>query len=174
MMPSRDIVSGHATLASIMEPLLVARQALREQLAVLDGRVREVARADAVCRRLMPAPGVGAVIALTFRAAVDDPSRFRSSKSIGPCFGLTPRKYQSGEMDRNGGISRAGDPTVRVALFEAAHGLAWRSGRGSRPGQRRFSRSATLIFPTASCDDHAPITDRSMAPSRSDLQPGTQ
>jgi len=92
----RDIVSGNATLASIMEPLLVARQTLREQLAVLDKQVRDIARADAVCRRLMTAPDVGAIVALTFRATVDDPARFRSSKSIGPCFGLTPRKYQSG------------------------------------------------------------------------------
>lgn len=96
------------------------------------GKVREVASADVVCRRLMTAPGVGAVIALTFRAAVDDPTRFRSSKSIGPCFGLTPRKYQSGEMHRNGGISRAGDPTVRVALFEAAHVLKTRVVKWSR------------------------------------------
>lgn len=128
----REIVSGNATLASIIEPLLVARQVLREQLAVLDGQVREVARADVVCRRLMTAPGVGAVIALTFRATVDDPARFRSSKSIGPCFGLTPRKYQSGEIDRNGGISRAGDPTVRVALFEAAHVLMTRVAKWSK------------------------------------------
>ncbi len=51
----------------------------------------------------MAAPGVGAIVALIFRATVDDPARIRSSKSIGPCFGLTPRKYQSGEIDRNGG-----------------------------------------------------------------------
>lgn len=62
----------------------------------------------------MTAPGVGAIVALTLRATVDDLVRFRSSKSIGACFGLTPRKYQSGEIDRSGGISRAGDPTVRV------------------------------------------------------------
>lgn len=128
----REIVSGNATLASIIEPLLIARQALRDQLAVLDRQVRAVVRADAVCRRLMTAPGVGAIVALTFRATVDDPARFRSSKSIGPCFGLTPRKYQSGEIDRNGGISRAGDPAVRVALFEAAHVLMTRVAKWSR------------------------------------------
>jgi transposase len=87
----RDIVSGNPMLASIMEPLLVARRTLREQLAILERKVRDVARDDAVCRRLMTAPGVGAVVALTFRAAVDQPGRFRSSKSVGPCFGLTPR-----------------------------------------------------------------------------------
>ncbi|MCW1988450.1 UNVERIFIED_ORG: transposase [Sphingomonas sp. R1F5B] len=128
----REIVSGNATLASIIEPLLIARQALRDQLAVLDRQVRAVVRADAICRRLMTAPGVGAIVALTFRATVDDPACFRSSKSIGPCFGLTPRKYQSGEIDRNGGISRAGDPAVRVALFEAAHVLMTRVAKWSR------------------------------------------
>ena len=65
--------------------------------------------------------GPGAVVALTFRAAVDRPERFSSSKAVGPCFGLTPRRYQSGEVDRTGAISRAGDASVRVALFEAAH-----------------------------------------------------
>lgn len=69
----------------------------------------------------MTVPGVGAIVALTFRATVDQPERFRSSKSVGACFGLTPRRYQSGESDRSGAISKAGDASVRVALFEAAH-----------------------------------------------------
>jgi transposase len=69
----------------------------------------------------MTVPGVGAIVALTFRAAIDQPERFRSSKSVGACFGLTPRRYQSGESDRSGAISKAGDVSVRVALFEAAH-----------------------------------------------------
>jgi transposase len=127
----RDIVAGNPMLAMIMEPLLVARRTLREQLAILEKKVRDIARDDAVCRRLMTAPGVGAVVALTFRAAVDQPGRFRSSKSIGPCFGLTPRKYQSGEIDRTGAISRAGDPAVRLALFEAAHVLLTRVAKWS-------------------------------------------
>ena len=127
----RDVVSGNPMLAMIMEPLLVVRRTLREQLAILEKKVRDIARDDAVCRRLMTAPGVGAVVALTFRAAVDQPGRFRSSKSVGPCFGLTPRKYQSGEIDRTGAISRAGDPAVRLALFEAAHVLLTRVAKWS-------------------------------------------
>jgi transposase len=83
---------------------------LRDQLAILDRRVREVARSDEVCRRLMTVPGLGAVVALTFRAAVDQAERFTSAKSVGACFGLTPRRYQSGETDRLGAISRAGEP----------------------------------------------------------------
>ena len=68
---------------------------------------------------------------MTFRAAIDQPERFRSSKQIGACFGLTPRKYQSGETDRNGAISRTGDAPVRVALFEAAHVILTRVSRWS-------------------------------------------
>ena len=88
--------------------------------------MREAARTDPICKRLMTAPGVGAIVALTFRCAVDDPSRFTSSRSIGAFFGLTPRRYQSGETDRVGAISRAGDPAVRAALFGAAHVIMMR------------------------------------------------
>src|SRR5918993_2257666 len=128
----RDLVAGHPVLLQILEALLVARGALREQLIGLDRRVRDAAKADHVCRRLMSAPGVGAIVALTFRAAVDQPERFRSSKQVGACFGLTPRKYQSGETDRDGAISRAGDASVRVALFEAAHEIITRFATWSR------------------------------------------
>ena len=77
----RGLVEGHLGLTGIFEPLLLARTALREQLAVLDKQVREAARTDPICKRLMTAPGVGAIVALTFRCAVDDPSRFTSSRS---------------------------------------------------------------------------------------------
>jgi len=128
----REAIEGHPTLVQIFEPLLMAREALREQLIILDKRVRDAARADRVCRRLMSAPGVGAIVAMTFRAAVDQPDRFRSSKQVGACFGLTPRKYQSGETDRSGSISRAGDASVRVALFEAAHVIMTRVAAWSK------------------------------------------
>lgn len=84
----RDLITGHPTLPDIIEPLLQARAALRHQLALVDKRLRDAARRDPVCHRLMTIPGVGAIVALTFRAAVDQPERFRSSKSVGPCFGL--------------------------------------------------------------------------------------
>jgi len=128
----REVLTGNAMLLAVIDPLLAAGAALRDQLAVLEKRVRDVARQDPVCHRLMTMPGVGAVVALTFRAAVDRPERFSSSKPIGPCFGLTPRRYQSGETDRTGTISRAGDPTVRVALFEAAHVLMTRVAKWSK------------------------------------------
>jgi transposase len=128
----REALAGNPTLLAIINPLLTAGTALRDQLAVLEKRVRDAARQDPVCHRLMTMPGVGVVVALTFRAAVDRPERFSSSKAIGPCFGLTPRRYQSGEIDRTGTISRAGDPAVRGALFEAAHVMMTRVTRWSK------------------------------------------
>ena len=127
----REAISGHPTLPDILEPLLVARSALRDQVAIIDKRVRDAVRQDQVCRRLMTTPGVGPIVALTYRAAVDQPERFVSSKSVGAAFGLTPRRYQSGETDRVGAISRAGDASVRVALFEAAHVMLTRSAKWS-------------------------------------------
>ncbi len=90
-----------------------------------------IARGDEVCRRLMTVPGVGALIAVTFTSAVDDPERFARSKAVGAHFGLTPRKYQSGETDVTGAVSRAGDAMVRTALYEGAHILLTRAVRFS-------------------------------------------
>lgn len=149
----RDCLAGHPTLLVISEPLLAAREALQVQLTVLDKRTRDAARADPVCRRLMTVPGVGAIVAMTFRAAVDRPERFRSSRQVGACFGLTPRKYQSGETDRAGAISRAGDASVRVALFEAAHVMmtrvaAWSSLRAwaMNVARRRGAKRAKVAL----------------------------
>src|SRR5436189_5667815 len=89
-------------VAVLVEPLLVVRRVLREQIGVLHRRLLAVVRDDDVCRRLMTIPGVGPVVALTYRTAVDVPARFRRSKSVGAVFGLTPAKYQSGESDRTG------------------------------------------------------------------------
>jgi transposase len=79
----------------------------------------------------MTVPGVGAVVAMTFKAAIDRPERFQHSKAVGAHFGLTPRKYQSGEVDRTGRISKVGDAAVRVALYEAANILLTRAARWS-------------------------------------------
>ncbi|MDK3075570.1 IS110 family transposase [Sedimentitalea sp. JM2-8] len=96
----RDLVAGNPVLEAAISPLLAARDAMAEEFTKLDKLVRDQSRNDDACRRLMTIPGVGAVVATTFRAAIDDPKRFRSSKSVGACFGLTPRRYQSGETDR--------------------------------------------------------------------------
>jgi transposase len=71
------------------------------------------------------------VIALTYRATVDVPARFRNSKAVGAVFGLTPSKYQSGEIDRTGGISRCGDKMMRTTLYEAAQVMLLRSAKWS-------------------------------------------
>jgi transposase len=99
--------------------------------AFLHRRLLAVVRDDDVCRRLMTVPGVGPVVALTYRATVDVPARFRNSKAVGAVFGLTPAKYQSGEIDRAGGISRCGDEMMRAMLYEAAHILLVRSVKWS-------------------------------------------
>jgi transposase len=90
-----------------------------------------IARENEVCRRLMTVPGVGALIAVTFTSAVDDPERFARSRAVGAHFGLTPKKYQSGETDITGAVSRGGDPMVRTALDEGAHILLTRAVRFS-------------------------------------------
>ena len=118
-------------LAILVEPLLVVRRVLREQLRILHRRVLAVVRDDEVCRRLMTIPGVGPVVALTYRVTVDVPARFRNSKSVGAVFGLTPAKDQSGERDRSGAISRCGDEMVRVMLYEAAQIMLVRSAKWS-------------------------------------------
>ena len=109
-----ELAAGHPTLRLVAEALLAARAALGEQLSKLEKRVRSLAREDRRVRRLMSAPGVGAIVALTFVAAIDDPARFRSSKAVGAHFGLTPKKYQSGETDVTGRISKIGDADVRT------------------------------------------------------------
>ena len=118
-------------LARCLLPLLDARVVLYRTYLQLDTAVRGMARNDAVCQRLMSVPGVGPVTSLTFKTAVDDPRRFRSSRTVAAHFGLTPRRFQSGEMDNPGRISKAGDPAVRQALYGAAHALMTRSNAWS-------------------------------------------
>ena len=79
----------------------------------------------------MTAPGVGAIVALTYASAIDDPGRFRSSEAVGAHFGLTPKKYQSGETDVAGRISKIGDGGVRTALYEAANVILTRPEKSS-------------------------------------------
>src|SRR5215813_381308 len=103
--------------------MLSARATLQAQYAKLHKAVLAIVGEDAVCRRLITVPGVGPVVAVTFKSAVDDPSRIAKSKAVGALFGLTPKKYQSGEKDVTGAITRTGDEMVRTALYEAANVL---------------------------------------------------
>jgi transposase len=117
----RALVEGQPTLQAVADALLAARATLAGELARLEKRVRSAARHDDRVKLMMSAPGVGSIVGLTYVAAVDVPGRFRSSSSVGPHFGLTPRRYQSGQIDISGRISKVGDDTVRSALYEAAH-----------------------------------------------------
>lgn len=100
--------------------MLAVRRTIREQYAVLHKRMMLIAKRDNTCRLLMSAPGVGPFVALTYRASIDEPARFRRSRAVGAHMGLAPRTRQSGELDRRGRISKTGDVSVRTALFEAA------------------------------------------------------
>ena len=119
------------TLTVVAEALLAVRETLGVQLRDLEKRLRMQARADERVRLLMTTPGVGVIVALTFVGAIDDPARFRSSKAVGAHFGLTPKKYQSGETDVTGRISRIGDAGVRTVLYEAANVILTRPVKGS-------------------------------------------
>ena len=127
----RDLVEDLPDMAVLVEPLLVVRRVLREQLGVLHRRLLAIVRDDEVCRRLMTIPGVGPVVALTYRATVDVPARFKNSKAVGAVLGLTPSKYQSGESERSGAISRCGDEMMRVMLYEAAQVMLTRTNKWS-------------------------------------------
>ena len=110
-------------LRPILQPLVDVVEHLAREISALDRQIAARAKASEPCRRLMTVPGVGPLVALTYVAAVDDPSRFSKSRNVGAHFGLTPRRWQSGEMDWSGGISRAGDAGVRCALYQAANAL---------------------------------------------------
>jgi transposase len=142
----RELVEGHATLTAVAEALLAARETLGARLQELERRLRKQARADEQARLLMTVPGVGVIVALTFAAAVDDPARFRSSKTVGAHFGLTPKRYQSGEKDVTGRISKIGDAGVRTALYEAAHVILTHPVKGSelKRGAARIAKRAGM------------------------------
>ena len=126
-----ELVADRPRLSMFVEPMLAARAALIEQYARLHRMVLAEARGHGVVRRLMTAPGVAAVVGLTFMSAIDDPQRFQRARDVGPHLGLTPRKYASGEIDRNGAISKCGDELAREALYQAAHTLLTRIKRWS-------------------------------------------
>ena len=117
----RELAMGHPMLEPVTAAMLQARTSLRTEYAKLHRMLLRIVRDDTVCRRFMTVPGVAAVVAVTYKTAVDDPTRFGKSKELGPYFGLTPSKYQSGEVDWTGRISKVGDAMVRTALYEAAN-----------------------------------------------------
>jgi transposase len=117
----KELVTGHPSLQAIAASMLAVRAVLRREFNGFERHLRAMARCDMRARLLMSTPGVGTIVALTYASAIDDPARFKSSKTVGAHFGLTPKKHQSGETDRTGRISKIGDSSVRAALYEAAH-----------------------------------------------------
>ena len=129
----RELVAAHPGLAQIAEALLSVHAILLREFKAFEKRVRSMARTEAKARLLMSTPAVGPIVALTYASAIDDPARFTSSKRVGPHFGLTPKKYQSGETDYTGRISKIGDASVRTALYEAAHTMLTKPVKGCAP-----------------------------------------
>lgn len=123
-------LSDHSELAAIIMPLLEAWRSVRLRAAELTRRLIKDARQSEACQLLMSIPGVGVVTASAFATAVEDPANFRRSRSVGAWLGLTTRRYQSGEVDYDGHISRRGDSQVR-SLYEAALVILTRSSAQS-------------------------------------------
>lgn len=147
----RRLVKDFPRLAAIVEPLLTVRRTMRQQLAVLHKMLLNIVRDDPVCRQLMTAPGVGPVVALTYRASVDQPHRFAHSRAVGAHAGLTPKRCQSGEVDYDGAISKSGDAMLRTMLYEAAQSVlmhskkwSWLKAWGVRVAKRRGARRAIV------------------------------
>ena len=148
----QELAEGNPMLEAAANPILAARRALRRELAGLEKALRDHAREDPICRTLMTMPGVGPLVALTVKAAIDDPERFQSSKDIGPWVGLTPRREQSGERDVVGQITRAGDVGLRTALYQAATVMLhrgrknWLTAWALTVAKRRGKKRATVAL----------------------------
>jgi transposase len=123
---TEELIKDRPELVAVIRPLLAARKAIEEQVGDLDRKVLQLARHDMQVRRFMTAPGVGPITALCFKATIDDPTRFRRSRSVGAYVGLTTRRHASGEVDWSGRISKCGDAMLRTYLFEAANVLLTR------------------------------------------------
>jgi transposase len=144
----RELVAGHPLLTALAQAMLAARAALMAEYRQLHRQMLDLARSSDKARLLMTTPGVGPVVALDYASAIDDPSRFASSRRAGAYFGLSQRKYQSGQTNITGRISKLGDSRVRASLYEAAHVMltrrtrpsalkAWGEGLAKRIGPRK-------------------------------------
>ena len=153
----RELAQGNPTLELTTSRLLEAREALRTQFSDIDNQTMRIAKRDPVCQQMMTVPGVGPVVALTVKSAIDDPDRFRRSKELGPYAGLIPKRNQSGEMDIVGRITKTGDASLRAALYQAAtvminRGTAnWLSAWALRVAARRGKKKATVALARRLC-----------------------
>lgn len=155
-----ELVEDQPALLAIVEPLVRLRAEVMKQLDVLHRMVLKIVRDCELCRRWMAIPGVGPVVALTFRSAIDVPERFVKSRSVGPILGLVPRKHQSGEINRHGRITKRGDEMTRTMLYEAANtmlargrfcslkvwGLKIRQHRGYKRAKVALARKLAVVM----------------------------
>ena len=147
------IAQDHPMLSALVDKLLEVREIAVAKVAALDKEIRSFVRADPTLQRLMTVPGVGPVTALAFRSTIDEPDRFKRARDVGPYLGLTPRRYQSGETDRQGKISKCGDRFTRTCLYEAAGVLLTKVQRwsplkawGTRLAKRIGSKKARVAI----------------------------
>ena len=163
---AEELIENRPELVAAVRPLLEARKAIEQQVGDLDRKVHKLARHDVQVRRFMTVPGVGPITALCFKATIDDPTRFKRSRSVGAYVGLTTRRHASGEIDWSGQISKCGDGMLRMYLFEAAGVLltrvpkwsALKAGERSSPSAMGFARPR---LPSRQARGHsAPHVDR--------------
>ena len=151
----RAVIADDAEIAAVIMPLLQARGMARSKCAALDRRIIRSVQGDASCRMLMTMPGIGPITAVAYVAALERPDTFKRSRAVGAWLGLTPRRFQSGEVDHDGHISRRGDRQLRALLYEAAAVLFTRIRRESslrrwaRLLWKRLSFKRAAITPTA-------------------------
>lgn len=123
----RELLDKQTSLAEIILPLLDAWRDIRKRAAILDRQLIAAARQSPATKLLMTIPGIGAITAVSYAAAIEDPDNFRTSRSVGAWLGLTTRRYQSGGVDYDGHISRRGDNRLRGLLYEAATAMLTRT-----------------------------------------------
>ena len=150
---ARMLAQNHPVLSALIDKLIEVREVAVAKVAALDKEIRRFVRDDLTLRRFMTVPGVGPVTALAFRSTIDEPNRFKRARDVGPYLGLTPRRYQSGETDRHGGISKCGDRFTRTCLYEAASVLLTKVQRwsplkawGTRLARRIGSKKARVAI----------------------------
>jgi transposase len=171
-----DLVRGQHTLEAIATALLAVHDVLLREFNGFERRVRTMARSDARARLLMSTPAVGPIVALTYSAAIDDPARFKSSKTVGAHFGLTPKKYQSGQTDYTGRISKIGDAAVREALYQAAHVMLSKPVKGCsqlKSWAMRIARRAGMAKAKVALARKLAVIMHRMLAERSTFNPAT-
>jgi transposase len=129
--PEEHKISSHVDW-SVIETLIVCCEKIEEQLVVLEKKLSLLTKHDQVIQRLLTHPGVGLITAATYKAEIDDPKRFKKSRSVGAYFGMTPRQFSSGETVKQGHVSKNGSSEVRSLLHEAGVVLITRTKAKSK------------------------------------------